>query len=707
MPRVIRTTSLTSLLFLLLLPSARGQKPPLTLGEFFNAVDIRSVQISPDGHAVVIETMRPDWAAQRFRNDLWLYRDDSGGSLVQLMQSGHDSSPQWSPDGRWIAFRSDRKKAVTESKASDDALAEKTEDVTQVYLISPNGGEELPVTFGDEEVHAFAWSEDSRRIYFATQNPWTKAEKDAYAEEWKDVIQFRKTERGDTVFSVDLASLVVKNGMHSAQPTRALAPEKLTTMPYRVWQMATSPDGRLLAIATDSPSGRLENHEPYGIYVADLPSGTLHVAIRTQEGVDAIHWAPDSRHVFFTYEASTPEGPYQEEVQRRLYSVDKAGGRAVRWASHFTGEIGVRYTADLAGDFAFMQDGGVLVAGRLGTEVQLYTESSTDSEFAKKPGSPGTCEMLSAARHSSRVAFVYSSLQRPREVYLAESRERLEQARPITAFNHLLAGRELPQGKPYRWKADDGTQIEGMLIYPPGKFEAKHLPTFTWIHGGPGMADGDEFRSPRIHAWFALAATQGWLVFDPNYRGSTGYGDAFTLGRVPHVNSRSGKDILEGVDALVKDDIADPDQLTVGGYSNGGFLTNWLITQTTRFKAAVSGAGVVENVAQWGNEEAPVDYALSMGGVPWEAEANYNAEAAIWQFGKVTTPTLIVSGSEDTNVPIFQAHLLERALYTRGIPRTLLIFPGEGHSFDKNPWHVKIAVREELKWLEKYGRKSP
>jgi dipeptidyl aminopeptidase/acylaminoacyl peptidase len=246
-----------------------------------------------------------------------------------------------------------------------------------------------------------------------------------------------------------------------------------------------------------------------------------------------------------------------------------------------------------------------------------------------------------------------------------------------------------------------------MLIYPPGKFEAKRLPTFTWIHGGPQMADGNELRSPAPWAWFALAAAQGWLVFDPNYRGSTGYGDAFTLGFVPHVLSRPGKDILEGVEALVKDGVADPDQLTVGGYSNGGFLTNWLITQTTRFKAAVSGAGVVEYVAMWGNDEAPIYYAYSLGGVPWEVEANYNAEAAIWQIGKVTTPTHIVASSEDSNVPIFEAYLLERALQTRGVPHRLLIFPGEGHSLDKNPWHRKIKVREELKWLEKYGRKSP
>jgi len=481
---------------------------------------------------------------------------------------------------------------------------------------------------------------------------------------------------------------------------------KFAAMPYRVSQMATSPNGGFLAIATDSPSERLESHEPYGIYVVNLASRTLHRAIHTQEGVDAIHWASDSRHVLFTYEASTPEGPYEQETQTRLYWVDRSGDKAVRWASGFSGEIGVRYTQDSGGDFAVIQDGSVLVAGRLGTDVQPYTQSSADAEFVKQPGWNGTYEMFSAAQHSSRVAFVYSSLQHPREVYMAESANHLEQAKAVTAFNQLLAERELPEGKPYRWTADDGTQIEGMLIYPPGKFGAKNLPTFTWIHGGPQMADGDEFRSPHVWAWFTLAATDGWLIFDPNYRGSTGYGDAFTLGFVPKVDSRSAKDILEGVDALVKEGIADPDRLSVGGYSNGGSLTNWLITQTTRFRAAVSGAGVVEHVVMWGNNDAPTYSAYCLGGVPWESKQNYDTEAAVWQIDKVTTPTLILSGSADANTPPFESHLLERALYTRGIPHSLLIFPGEGHSFETNPWHVKIAVREELKWIETYGKKN-
>jgi dipeptidyl aminopeptidase/acylaminoacyl peptidase len=269
----------------------------------------------------------------------------------------------------------------------------------------------------------------------------------------------------------------------------------------------------------------------------------------------------------------------------------------------------------------------------------------------------------------------------------------------------LIAECDLPRGKIYRWNADDGTEIEGMLIYPPGKFGAKHLPTLTWLHGGPQMADGNEFRSPHAWAWFALAATRGWLIFDPNYRGSTGYGDRFAMGFVPHVNSRPAKDILQGVDALVKDGIADPEQLTVAGYSNGGFLTNWLITQTSRFKAAVTGAGIVENVVMWGNSEAPIYFAHSLGGVPWQAETNYNTEAAIWQIANAKTPTLIITGSEDSNVPPLEAYVLERALYTTGIPHRLLIFPGEGHSFDNNPRHLKIAVREELRWIERYGRK--
>jgi dipeptidyl aminopeptidase/acylaminoacyl peptidase len=323
----------------------------------------------------------------------------------------------------------------------------------------------------------------------------------------------------------------------------------------------------------------------------------------------------------------------------------------------------------------------------------------------KQSGWAGTYENIATATGSPKIALVYSALQKPTEVYLADSIDKLQDARPVTSFNKLFTERDLPQGKPYQWKADDGTTVEGILIYPPGKFEAKNLPMFVLIHGGPADADGNHFEAD-WYQWDRLAAGQGWLVFEPNYRGSSGYGDKFLAQIVPEIVSRPGKDILEGVDQLVKDGIADASHLTIGGYSYGSYMTNWLITQTTRFKAAVTGAGAVEHIANWGNDDMTFDDAYFLGGVPWEAAQRYHDEAAIFQINKVKTPTHIVGGEDDIRVAVAEDYLLDHALHNLRIPSTLLIFPGEGHSLSKNPWHGKIKVREELKWLEKYGELS-
>jgi dipeptidyl aminopeptidase/acylaminoacyl peptidase len=690
---------ISTALLIITVPVGRCQKPPLTLDDFFNAVEIRSLEISPDGHAVVIETVRPDWTGNRFCHDLWLYRDSGGGSLIQLTQSGHDTAAQWSPDARWIAFLSDRTVSpggTQEASESDDPAKK---DVAQLYVMATSGGEAFALTSGGEEVHAFAWAGDANSLFFATRLHWSKEQEEGYKKGWKDVIQFRESERGDAIWTVDIGA-VQKHGpadeqKMGAQPQPALA--SVASLSDRVKQLAVSPDGKLLAMLTESRSQRWETLESYAIHVAAAranPEAPMERVEHAQAVYDKIAWAPDSRHIFFSFLNGSVEGPYQD-AQPRVYWADASGppNAHPRWAAKFTGAVT---------DCAALADGSLLAAGAVGTEVHLYTQSDPAGEFAERPGWPGTYEHLSASRRSMQVAFVYSNLQKPPEVYIADSPAQLQLAKPISAFNRLLTEHELPQGKPYRWTADDWATVEGMLIYPPGKFEAKRLPTFTLIHGGPEDADKNHFEAD-WYQWSALAATQGWLVFEPNYRGSVGYGDAFALGIIPHIVSRPGKDILEGIDALVKDGIADPDRLTVGGYSYGGYMTNWLITQTTRFKAAVTGAGAAEHVANWGNDDTTFDDAYFLGGLPWQAEANYNAEAAIWQMAKVTTPTHIVGGADDIRVYVGEDYLLERALHTRGVPTSLLIFPGEGHELDKNPWHGKIKVREELKWLEKYG----
>jgi dipeptidyl aminopeptidase/acylaminoacyl peptidase len=711
---LVASCALFAFVQIVLAPAVNAQaKPKLTLDEFFNSVSFPTIALSPDGNWLVISTERADWDQQIFRNDLWLYHDDGAGSLIQLTQSGHDTEPKWSPDSRWIAFLSERKPSAEKSDSSDsdsdgDAKSDakskdKGGDTSQIYLISPTGGEAFPITTGGEDVHDFSWSADSRTIYFATRDPWSKTQKDEYKKQWKDVVQYRTAERGDTIYALDLAAAIER---HAAAPanvdsdaekdaTGTPGAHAITTTPLRVDDLVTSPDGKKLAFASNSINQRQEKVEDVEIYVIDLanasPTAAPRALTHNQAVEGRLHLANDSRHIFFSVEVGDVTGPYRD-LQPHLYWVDSEGGAIQQWSKDFIGPV-EHYA--VAGE-------SVLAAARAGTEVQLYSVAKPADSLHRVSGWPGSYEGLSASPHSSRVAFVYTSLTKPAEVYLADNASALDQAKPISAFNKLFTERDLPQGKPYQWKADDGTTVEGMLIYPPGKFEARHLPMLTFIHGGPADADGNHFEAD-WYQWAALAATNGWLVFEPNYRGSTGYGDKFLLQIVPVIVSRPGKDILEGVDALVKDGIADPDHLTVGGYSYGGYMTNWLITQTKRFKAAVTGAGAVEHIGNWGNDDTTMDDAYFLGGRPWEAQQRYHDEAAIFQIDKVRTPTHMVAGADDIRVAVLEDYLLEHALYSLGIPNKLLIFPGEGHSLGKNPWHGKIKVREELKWLQKYG----
>jgi dipeptidyl aminopeptidase/acylaminoacyl peptidase len=707
----IQRTLLPVVIVLTFALALRAQsKPKLTLDEFFNSVGVTGLEISPDGNSVAIAAERADWDQQIFRTDLWLYRDDAK-TLIQLTQSGHDSEPKWSPDGRWIAFLSERKTSAEKSDDSDSNSNSKDEGTSQIYLISPSGGEAFPVTMGEEDVHAFAWSADSQSIFFATRQPWSKTQKDDYKEDWKDVVQYRTAERGDALFALDVAAALAR---HAATPAKAESgsgkdkEEKedftpgarpVATTPLRVESVLTSPDGHKLAFVSNAINQRQEKYEDVEIYVVDLTSVgesasslaqprrvTNNTAVETRP-----RWANDSRHIFFTVEIGDVSGPYRD-LQPHLYWVDTESSKVEQWSKDFIGPV----------EHYVVTPDNILASARVGTEVQMYSAAKPSDSLHKITTWPGTYSIISVAKNSGRAAFIYSSRGKPEEVYLADSADKLDQARPITSFNKLFAERDLPQAKPYQWKADDGTTVEGMLIYPPGKFEQKHLPMLTFIHGGPADADGNHFEAD-WYEWSALAATNGWLVFEPNYRGSTGYGDKFLMQIVPQLVSRPGKDILEGVDSLVKDGIADPDRLTIGGYSYGGYMTNWLITQTTRFKAAVTGAGAVEHIGNWGNDDTTADDAYFLGGRPWEVPQRYHDEAAIFQIDKVRTPTHMVAGADDIRVAVLEDYLLEHALYSLGIPNKLLIFPGEGHGLGKNPWHGKIKVREELKWLQKYG----
>lgn len=690
--------------------SAQEKKKTITLDEYLNTTEIHAVRISPDGTAAVIETEAPDWKANTYRDDLWIWT--AAGGLRPLTHSGSETSVEWSPDGKWIAFISDRSPVVeSDDPGSDDAGTQKS---TRLWVISATGGEALPLYAEDLDVHAFAWSPDSSAIYYSVEKPLSDDEQAAQKDEWKDVIRWREQHRGDLLLRQELkpsieAALATPPPQHEensgkkdkkAKKKKSENPPELpklateiTSSPLLIDDVEPSPDGTTLAFTTEAPHQRNENPADYELYLVAAEPNSATKQLTNNEGAESdIRWSPDGKYIHFINPAGagSVEGSYRDQ-QSRLYRISVADAKLERLGGDFTGSYE---------EFVLLPDGREIAVGLKGLERQLYLVDGAKAQAIT--GETGAYAHLSAAHSSNALLFAHSSINHPWQVILAaDALHPTEKTTQLTNLNPVFAERAQPEWRAFNWTSTDGHAMEGVLIFPPGKLNAKHLRMLTLIHGGPEDADGNYFGAD-WYDWATLAASEGWLVFRPNYRGSTGYGDEIMLSISPHLVSGPGRDILSGVDAIVKDGYADPDRLAIGGYSYGGYMTNWLITQTDRFKAAVTGAGAVEHAANWGNDDLTYDDAWYLGGTPWENPAIYQSEAALFQFNKVKTPVHLVQGNADVRVSYLEGVTMERALERLNIPHEFLVFPGEGHSLPNNPWHGYIKLREELKWLEKY-----
>jgi dipeptidyl aminopeptidase/acylaminoacyl peptidase len=294
---------------------------------------------------------------------------------------------------------------------------------------------------------------------------------------------------------------------------------------------------------------------------------------------------------------------------------------------------------------------------------------------------------------------VTSTLTDPSDIYRVGTGGGLER---LTQVNPQIDSWKLPQIRLVSWTSSDGREVEGILELPPDYTpESGPLPMVVELHGGPTSATEYKFRF-----WIygrTLLAARGYALFSPNYRGSTGYGDQFLVDLVGRENDIDVKDILTGVDAMVERGIADPGRLGVMGWSNGGFLTNCLIGSTRRFRAASSGAGVIDQVIQWGIEDTPGHVINFMEGhLPWADPQEYAAGSPLYSLNRVGTPTLIHVGQSDPRVPVAHSRILYRALkHYLGVPTELVVYPGEGHSlttFD----HRKAKMEWDLAWFERY-----
>jgi len=250
-----------------------------------------------------------------------------------------------------------------------------------------------------------------------------------------------------------------------------------------------------------------------------------------------------------------------------------------------------------------------------------------------------------------------------------------------------------------RWKSTDGMSVEGILIYPIGYEKGRRYPLLAHTHGGPMASDKLTFDG-YAHA----RAGRGYAILKPNYRGSTGYGDAVVRDMVGHYFLHSDDDVLTGVDYLVERGIADPDRLGTLGWSAGGHMTNWLVTQTDRFKAASSGAGASNWISMYAQSDVRIYRTPWFLGTPWEENAPlqaYRDHSPIFQVHKAKTPTLILFGENDNRVPMPQGVEMYRGLKANGVPTELVIFPRAGHG-PTELYHQLYKMNKEFQWLEKY-----
>jgi dipeptidyl aminopeptidase/acylaminoacyl peptidase len=708
---------------------AQGKLPAITLDEFMSTTEIHELKLSPDGTAALIGTEAPDWKTSTFRYDLWIWTAANG--LRPLTHSGSETSFEWSPDGKWIAFLSDRAPSTPDEGADGAEGGDAAEAASRIWIIPANGGEALPLFQEPLDVHAFAWAPDGSAIYYAVSQPMTPEALAEHKEQWKDVIRWREHLKGDLILRQPLAESLAaalatplphaseakekkeekkpkeekKNSKEQKELAKAEEEAQIPALakwiaytPLSIAELAPSPDGKLIAFTTEPAHHRVENPAEFEIYLATTAEQSSSSPKPTprqlthNEGIESgIQWSPDSKSIHFIVHGGSGyiEGSYRD-VQGRIYRIDAATAELERLGASFEGSFE---------DFAVLSDGREIAVGLKSLEKQLYLIEGARATLL--PGTEGSYGNLSAALKAPSLLFTHSAITSPTQALLAADPLHPAEAKQLTNFNPVFAERAQPEWRAYSWKSPDGRSVEGVLIFPPGKLNEKHLRMLTLIHGGPTDADGNFFGADWYN-WATYAASNGWLVFRPNYRGSVGYGDDFTLAISPKIVSSPGLDILSGVDALVKDGYADADKLAIGGYSYGGYMTNWLITQTDRFKAAVTGAGAVEHAANWGNDDLTHDDAWFLGGKPWENPQIYQAEAALFQFDKVKTPTHLVQGSADVRVSYLEGVTMERALENLKIPHSFLVFPGEGHSLAKDPWHGYIKVREEMKWLEKY-----
>jgi dipeptidyl aminopeptidase/acylaminoacyl peptidase len=595
------------------------------------------LQFSPDGARLAFVVDEPPEGTSRQRH-IWML-DVQRRELRQFTQSPKsESSPRWSPDGSLLAFTSNR------------------DGTNRLYLISTAGGEAQSLTQGKWSVGSFAWSPDGKQLAFLATDTTTGAEK----KQQDDKDDARVVDRDDKhtrLWLVDAAT----GKTHAVTDTA-----------WDIGQFVWAASGQeVIASATDQPAS---DEITTRIMTISLADGQLHQLAAPKGFFRILRLSPDGRTLY--YVGCRVDGPEPQD----LMALPVAGGPARNLtASSLDRPVGSIY---------FRPDGSMLAVVQLGFEERVVglSHDGARQNTLQTPSISGF-----AIAPSGAIAYVSESATVPPELSLMDGGATTQ----ISHFND--AWRKLALGKIERfdYRSFDGTRIEGALLTPPKYDGHPRLPLVTLVHGGPTSAWRDA-----IETWGQLLVTHGYAVFYPNPRGSTGYGQKLMEANRGDWGGGDYRDVMVGIDTLIARGVADPNRLGVGGWSYGGYMAEWAITQTNRFKAAVSGAGMANLISEFGTENGPA-YDEWFYGLPWEKPDGFLKSSPFMYLKNAHTPTLILQGEEDRTDPLGQSQELYRGLKHYGVEAEMVVYPREPHGLREEK-HLLDRLNRIVEWYDRH-----
>ncbi len=647
----------------------------LTLDDLFRVRSVSDPQISPDGAWVAYAVTTPDTSADRDDSDVWM-TSWSGDTTVRLTASPQsEHTPRWSPDGRFLSFLSDR---------------QHSDETDQLWLLDRTGGDAERVTSISGGVTGYAWSPDSRRVVLAVESRDSAGADSAKLARPTPIVvdrfQFKQDEIGYLGKQRQHLHLL---DLQTRQTTPLTAGDYDELFP--VW----SPDGLSIAFVSKRRPD-FDRDANWDLYVIAAVPGAVPRQLTTFPG-------PDNEPDFGTPPAWSPDGQWIAYFQGGplnliYYAVQKlavvpAGGGSPRILTSRLDRTVIMPQ--------WSPDGGSLL---------FLLEDDRSTQLARVPIAPAptngraTIGSLTTGRRyvsafsvapGGRIAVLASMPQAPAEVFALDG----DTLRPLSKQNETwLSQLRLATVTETSFRSKDGTAVHGFVVTPPDYVTGRRYPTILRIHGGPVYQFSNEFDFD-----WQLFAARGYVVVAANPRGSSGRGEHFSTAIYADWGNKDAQDVLAAVDDAVARGLADPNRLGVGGWSYGGILTNYVIAQDRRFKAATSGAGISNILAGYGTDQYIREYEAELG-APWRAPDTWlRLSFPFLHADRIITPTLFLCGEKDFNVPLLNSEQMYQALRSLGVATRLIIYPDEYHEIAR-PSFRRDVLERYLAWYDEHLR---